>query len=80
MSLPLHKRYEIVFLREHPNGPKLGYTAISKIIKCSRDTVGRWIKRWKETKDLSDEPKAGRPRCTTDKEDKQIVKLADRKG
>lgn len=78
MSLPLHKRYEIVFLHEHPNGPKLGYTAISKIVKCSRDTVGRWIKRWKETKDLSDEPKAGRPRCTTDKEDKQIVKLAEK--
>ena len=61
MSLPLHKRYEIVFLHEHPNGPKLGYTEIIKIVKCSRDTVSHWINRWKETKDLNDKPKTGRP-------------------
>lgn len=78
MSLPLHKRYEIVFLHEHPSGPKLGYTEITKIVKCSRDTVSHWINRWKETKDLSDKPKTGRPRSTTDKEDKKILKLAEK--
>src|SRR5215470_18790718 len=76
MSLPLHKRYDIVFLHEHPRGPKLGTKSIAKIIECSKHTVTRWIDRWKETKDLSDEPKAGRSRVTTAKQDAKIVDLA----
>ena len=78
MSLPLHKRYEIVFLHEHPNGPKLGYTEITKIVKCSRDTVSHRVNKWKETKDLNDEPKTGQSCSTTDKEDKKILKLTEK--
>ena len=47
-------------------------------MKCSRDTVSRWVNRWKETKDLNDEPKTGQSCSTTDKEDKKILKLAEK--
>lgn len=76
MSLPLHKRYEIVFLREHPHGPKLGFDAIAKIVNRSKSTAIHWAHKWKETKDFSDGQKSGPPRITTAKEDEKIVALA----
>jgi len=78
MALPLHKRYEIVFLHDHPNGPRLGIKRIANIVSCDKRSVGRWLDRWKETKDLSDKPKTGRSRVTTEKQDAKIVALATR--
>lgn len=76
MILPLHKRYEIAFLHHHRKGPKLSYRDIAKIVNCSVDTVSFWANVWLETKDLTSEPKTGRKRSTTAKDDKKIVKLA----
>ena len=36
-----------------------------------------WLKRWKQSKDLSDSIRSGRPRGTTHKQDEQIVSLAE---
>ncbi|CAB4439763.1 unnamed protein product [Rhizophagus irregularis] len=36
MSLSLNKRYEMVFLHEHPEGPKWGYAKIASYVHCSR--------------------------------------------
>lgn len=79
MSLPLNKRYEIVFLREHPAGPKWGYDKIAAHVHCSKSTAIYWVKKYKENKDLTDEPKSGRSRCTTKAQDKRIVKMAKKK-
>lgn len=76
MPLPLHKRYEIVFLTTHPKGPKLTMRETAKEVHCNEKTVREWVKRWQESKDLSDKPKPGRKRVTTQKEDKRILKLA----
>lgn len=76
MSLPLHKRYEIVFLSCHPLGPQLGLKRVAKVVKCSKSTVKYWRDRWNETKDLTDLPVSGRPRSTTPKQDEKIVSLA----
>lgn len=69
MSLPLHKRYEIVFLREHPHGPKLGFDAIAKIVNCSKSTAIHWAYKWKETR-------MDKNQALQAKEDEKIVALA----
>ena len=43
MTLSLNKRYEIIFLHEHPEGPKWGYGKIASYIKCSKPTVAYWV-------------------------------------
>src|SRR6185369_7491214 len=79
MSLSLNKRYEAVFLYEHPAGPKWGYDKIAKYIKCSKPTVIYWVKKYQENKDLTEEKRSGCPHCTTEKEYERIVKIAKRK-
>ena len=65
MTLSVDKRYEIIFLSHHPMGPQLGVKAVAKAIKCAKSTVQYWLNRWKESKDLSDSKRIGRPRTTT---------------
>jgi len=76
MSLPLHKRYEIIFLSEHPKGLKMGKDAIAKYMGCSKNIVTNWVHKWRKsnTKD------PGRWRSTTAKQDKKIVKLAEKEN
>jgi transposase len=76
MALPLHKRYEIVFLREHPLGPRLGIEATATHVGCSKPTVIEWVRKYHEDKDLNTREKSGRRRSTTMDQDKKIVKIA----
>src|SRR5688572_12916064 len=76
MTHSLDKRYEMVFLHEHPAGPKWGYEKIAAYIHCSKSTVIYWIQKYRQDKNLTDEQKSGRPRCITEKEDERIVKMA----
>jgi transposase len=78
MALPVHKRYEIVFLSNHPLGPRLNHTAATKAVNCSTSTVKYWLKRWTQSKDLIDSTRSGRPRATTSKQDQRIVSLAEK--
>jgi len=71
MSIPINKRYEIVFLSIHELGPKMSNNSISKIIECSTKTVRYWLKRFKENKDLNELNRSGRNRCTSKSEDKK---------
>jgi transposase len=77
MALPIHKRYEIVFLSCHPLGPQLGRKAVAKAVKCDKNAVKYWLNRWKDTKDLATLPRSGRSRKTTPKQDKKILSLAN---
>lgn len=77
MALQVYQRYEIVFLSQHPLGPKLSHTAVAKAIHCDVKTVKRWLKRWQQSKDLTDAPRSGRPRATTAKQDQQVIALAE---
>ena len=78
MVLSLEKRYEIVFLHEHPAGPKWGYKKIAKHVRCVKSTAIYWVKKYRENHDLSSADRAGRSRVTTVKQDDQIVKLAEK--
>ena len=69
MTLPIDKRFEIVFLSQHPMGPQLNEKTAAKAMKCAKNTVQYWLNRWKELKNLSDMKHSGRPRATTEKVD-----------
>ena len=77
MALSLHKRYEIVFLSNHPFGPQLNHTDGAQAVHCSTSPVKYWLNRWNESKDLDDSPRSGRPRATTQEQDQRIVSLGD---
>ncbi|KAK3875018.1 hypothetical protein Pcinc_020079 [Petrolisthes cinctipes] len=37
-----------------------------------KQTVSRWLQRHKDTRNLTDKPRTGRPPCTTSEQDQQI--------
>ena len=65
MVLPVHQRYEVMFLSQHLMDPKLSHVAVAKAVKSDVTTVKYWLKRWKQSKDLSDSFRSDRPRETT---------------
>ena len=75
MSLQLYERYRIIFLSQDTYGPRLSNSKIVKIIKHNKTKAKRWLKRWKETKDLNDRPRKGTSHVTTAAEDQLIVDL-----
>src|SRR3990167_6957142 len=77
MELSLKKRWEIIFLLQHKQGPKLSYKQTSKVVKVSIHTVKHWLKVYQETGDVLDCPCVGRPRSTTAKTDSQIVQMVE---
>ena len=79
MDLPLDKRYEIIFLCEHPKGPKLSITNMAIYIGCSRPTVIYWTQKYRQNSDLNTQPKSDRNRITISIQDKKIVELAKKK-
>jgi transposase len=78
MELSLEKQYEIVFLREHPAGPKFSFGFIAKQVRCSKSTAIYWVKRYYENRDLSTSERPGRPCVTSAKQDDKIVKMAEK--
>ena len=62
MALPIHQRYEIIFLSHHPLGPRLGLKDVAKAVKCDKKTVKYWLDRWKASKDLTKSTRSGRSR------------------
>ena len=55
--------------------PQVGMKAVAKAIKCAKSTVQYWPNRWKESKDLSDSKRIGRPRSATKKVDQRVSDL-----
>jgi transposase len=78
MALPLYKRYEIIFLHQHPKGPQWGLEKTASYVGCSKPTVVYWVKKYQEDKNLIDQPKSGRGRSTTTAQDEKIVSLAEK--
>ena len=78
MPIPIYKRYEIVFLSLHQLGPKLSNNDIAKRIGCTTKMVRYWLQRYNRNKDLNELPRIGRNRCSSENEDKQIIKISER--
>ena len=74
MLLSTEERLEIVFLRLHPLCPKLSFNAIAESMKCSKETVVKWVKRYEESQSVEDKKGRGRKRKTEEKEDFMISK------
>ena len=77
MTLPIDKRYEIVFISQYPMESQLGEKAVVKEVKCAKSTVQYWHNRWKGSKDPSDKKCSGRACATTETVDQRISELAD---
>lgn len=60
------KRFEAVFLCVHPKWPKLTYLAASKYIRKWKSFVEKWVKRYKECKNVDDFPNRGTKRRKAD--------------
>jgi transposase len=75
-SVPVKKRWEIVFLATHRLGPKLPINKICKELRCSKGAVQHWLKIYKETGDVEDKPISGRRKITGPKEDTIIKNLS----
>ena len=78
MELSLEKRYEIVFLREHPAGPKFSFRFIAKQVCCSKSTAIYWIKRYHKNWDLSTSERPEQPCVIFTKQDDKIVKMIEK--
>ena len=74
MPLSTEERLEIVFLRLHPLGPKLSFNAIAGYMKCFKQTVITWVKRYEESQNVENKKGSGRERKTEEKEDFMISK------
>ena len=57
----------------------VGWTGrdIAQELHCDENTVTRWVHRWQETRSLEDAERSGRPRCTTDDTDQDIMLHSD---
>lgn len=52
-------------------------TEVASIFLVQRPAVYDWIEKWQKNKDLSDEPRSGRPPAFDEKEKKELKKLVD---
>jgi transposase len=75
--LSVKERWFIVFLSEE-NGRNP--TQIAKRMGCTRKTVSKILKKERETGDVEDRPRSGRKRKLSTKEEKKIVKKAQKVG
>ena len=78
MSISVKRRWEIVFLSTHTYGPKLSQRKVASIVKVSVLTVQFWLKRYKETEDVEEIVKTGRPRVTSPIQDQRIISQQER--
>jgi transposase len=58
---------------------RVGWTQgdIAHSLHCSENTVALWVKRWEEDRSVTDRERSGRPRCTSDTTDQDIMLHAD---
>lgn len=52
----------------------MGYGAIAESLLLHKSTVATFIKHFNETGNISPKPKSGRPRVTTQREDRVILR------
>lgn len=50
---------------------------IAAAVKCSENTVSLWLTRWRDTHSTADAERGGRPRCTSEEKDEEIVHCSD---
>jgi len=76
-SIYYKQRWEIVFLCHHAKGPKMSPPSAAKYLRISPNAVNLWLERYKVTGTVDDIPKIGRPRATSDAQDRQIVNMME---
>ena len=76
-SLSSKKKWNIIFLHKDREGPKLSISKTVKRLKLSNSCVKHWIKVFDETGGIEEKKSTGRPRKTSQQEDKKIIKLME---
>lgn len=56
MSAIYATRFEAVFLCIHPKGPKMSISEAAEYMEQSESFVKKWVKRYKQYKDVDDTP------------------------
>jgi transposase len=58
---------------------RVGWTQrdIAESLHCSENTVQLWVNRWEEDRSVADRERSGRPRCTSEDTDQDIMQHAD---
>jgi len=51
---------------------------IAQIFDVDQSTISRWRRKFRETGDVKDRPRSGRPRITTPGEDRYIRRMSSR--
>lgn len=74
MALNIRKRWEIVFLNQHEQGPKWSEKRIGKYLNISKTTVKKWLNRFKET-GVQDLKGRGRPKILNSEIEKQLFDM-----
>ena len=74
MSLPIHKRYEILFFSNHPKSLQRNHADMAKAVHSTIYTVKYCLDRWKQYKDLTDSNRSGRARATIHNEQFRLPK------
>ena len=65
------------YLALHAVSEGYAVSLVAKIFCVDESSVYGWIKKWEESKDLSDMPKSGRPPAFTDTEKKDLKHLVE---
>lgn len=68
----IHQRHAIVALHEDHQP----YRTIARKLGVSKTSVGHWIRQYQLNGDVADRPRSGRPRCTDEVTDHNIVLTA----
>ncbi|MCL5105930.1 MAG: IS630 family transposase [Candidatus Marsarchaeota archaeon] len=65
------------YLALHAISEGFEVSLVAKIFCVDESSIYNWIKKWKEERNLSDEPKSGRPSAFTEEEKKELKHLID---
>lgn len=74
LRLKLTLREKELIIGHYMENNSMSLTA--KIMRRSKSVVGRVVKRYQEENSLEEKPRSGRPKVTTSREDRAIVKMS----
>ena len=71
------KKWEILFLHQKEEGPRLSIAKTAKKLRIAKSTVTHWIRVFRETGEMEEKKSTGRPRKTSHNEDGEIINMME---
>jgi transposase len=76
-SISSQKKWEILFLHQKEEGPRLSIAKTAKKLRIAKSTVTHWIRVFRETGEMEEKKSTGRPRKTSHIEDEEIINMME---